>query len=271
MVLVSRSSRLPIIQHLLKDYIDEKKLYPSINLDDDTNCGATVLDTILIGNGDENVQELLVVDVTLLELDLETIGRMIIVLISRSATISAKEEQIFPTYSDHQLENAPIEELIRLNYCEPTGTKYGWTGCRNRRFDWLTVKELDSEAERKSEGAPTSEVRRIRRRSISITPEIGDDIARAVRAMTEALKQNRLLKEQGENSSYHHTSNKKDGASDLKKDYNEEISSIFQCLRFVVENEGKRNSECIPVDHSVLSKDLFSNSLSWSLRMLEMK
>ncbi|KAF3626191.1 hypothetical protein FXO38_29410 [Capsicum annuum] len=62
MVLVSRSSRLPIIQHLLMNYIDEKKLYASINLDDDATCGAAVLDTILIGNGDENVQELLVVD-----------------------------------------------------------------------------------------------------------------------------------------------------------------------------------------------------------------
>ncbi|KAM3283609.1 heat shock 70 kDa protein-like [Capsicum chacoense] len=60
MVLVSRSSRLPIIQHLLMNYIDEKKLYASINLDDDATCGAAVLHTILIGNGDENVQELLV-------------------------------------------------------------------------------------------------------------------------------------------------------------------------------------------------------------------
>ncbi|PHT72050.1 hypothetical protein T459_22835 [Capsicum annuum] len=96
---------------------EDKKLYASINLDIDTTCGAAVLDTILIGNGEENVQELLVVDFTLLELDVETVGRTIIVLISRSATISAKEEQIFPTYSDHQLENNPIEELIRLNYC----------------------------------------------------------------------------------------------------------------------------------------------------------
>ncbi|KAI5661879.1 hypothetical protein M9H77_21202 [Catharanthus roseus] len=48
----------------------------------------------------------------------------------------------------------------------------------------------------RSEGASTSETRRIRRRSISMTPEIGDDIARAVRAMSEALKQNRLLKGQ---------------------------------------------------------------------------
>ncbi|PHT94227.1 hypothetical protein T459_02109 [Capsicum annuum] len=78
-------------------------------------CGTTVLDVILIGNGDENVQELLVVDVTLLDLDVETVGRTIIVLISRNATNSAKKERIFPTYSDHQLENAPIEELSHLN------------------------------------------------------------------------------------------------------------------------------------------------------------
>ncbi|XP_027173007.1 serine/threonine-protein kinase CTR1-like, partial [Coffea eugenioides] len=53
----------------------------------------------------------------------------------------------------------------------------------------------------RSEGASTSETRRLRRRSISITPEIGDDIVRAVRAMNETLKQNRLLKGQGENRS----------------------------------------------------------------------
>lgn len=53
----------------------------------------------------------------------------------------------------------------------------------------------------RSDGASTSEARRIRRRSISITPEIGDDIVRAVRAMNETLKQNRLLREQGEDGS----------------------------------------------------------------------
>ncbi|KAG2599738.1 hypothetical protein PVAP13_5KG434300 [Panicum virgatum] len=42
------------------------------------------------------------------------------------------------------------------------------------------------------DGTSTSNARRIRRRSISITPEIGDDIVRAVRAMNETLKQNRL-------------------------------------------------------------------------------
>ncbi|XP_062007777.1 serine/threonine-protein kinase EDR1-like isoform X7 [Rosa rugosa] len=59
----------------------------------------------------------------------------------------------------------------------------------------------------RSDGASTSEARRLRRRSISITPEIGDDIVRAVRAMNETLKQNRLLRGQGDERSYSHSSN----------------------------------------------------------------
>ncbi|XP_066312252.1 probable serine/threonine-protein kinase SIS8 isoform X2 [Miscanthus floridulus] len=50
------------------------------------------------------------------------------------------------------------------------------------------------------EGTSTSNARRIRRRSISITPEIGDDIVRAVRAMNETLKQNRLQRDHVEGS-----------------------------------------------------------------------
>ncbi|XP_068304051.1 probable serine/threonine-protein kinase SIS8 isoform X2 [Pyrus communis] len=64
----------------------------------------------------------------------------------------------------------------------------------------------------RSDGASTSDARRLRRRSMSITPEIGDDIARAVRAMNETLKQNRLLREQGD-----------DDRSGLQK--NDQISS----------------------------------------------
>ncbi|XP_009395709.2 uncharacterized protein LOC135582492 isoform X1 [Musa acuminata AAA Group] len=47
----------------------------------------------------------------------------------------------------------------------------------------------------RSDGASTSDARRARRRSISFTPEIGDDIVRAVRAMNEALKQKRFLRD----------------------------------------------------------------------------
>ncbi|KAH1127906.1 hypothetical protein AAZX31_06G259100 [Glycine max] len=68
----------------------------------------------------------------------------------------------------------------------------------------------------KSDGASSSEARRIRR-SISITPEIGDDIARAVRAMNETLKQNRLLREQGGDSSLSHSPIDRTSSADLQK------------------------------------------------------
>uniref|UniRef100_A0A7N0TIN5 non-specific serine/threonine protein kinase n=1 Tax=Kalanchoe fedtschenkoi TaxID=63787 RepID=A0A7N0TIN5_KALFE len=58
----------------------------------------------------------------------------------------------------------------------------------------------------RSDGASTLESRRLRRRSISITPEIGDHIVSAVRAMNEKLKQTRHFKEQ-------HDSRSSDGSS----------------------------------------------------------
>jgi hypothetical protein len=69
----------------------------------------------------------------------------------------------------------------------------------------------------KSVGGAKMETKRIRRRSISITPEIGDDIVRAVRAMNEALKQNRLSKEQGDDDSSPNSPNDRTESSHLQK------------------------------------------------------
>ncbi|XP_024638131.1 serine/threonine-protein kinase EDR1 isoform X2 [Medicago truncatula] len=77
--------------------------------------------------------------------------------------------------------------------------------------------QATSRSSYKSDGASSSGPRRIRRRSISITPEIGDDIARAVRAMNEKLKQNRLLREQGDDSSLPHSPNDRTSSAELQK------------------------------------------------------
>ncbi|XAR49540.1 Non-specific serine/threonine protein kinase [Bertholletia excelsa] len=69
----------------------------------------------------------------------------------------------------------------------------------------------------RSEGALSLETRRIRRRSVSITPEIGDDIVRAVRAMNETLKQNRLLRELGGDRLLSYSSNDGDVGSGHQK------------------------------------------------------
>ncbi|KAJ6338202.1 hypothetical protein OIU76_007806 [Salix suchowensis] len=67
------------------------------------------------------------------------------------------------------------------------------------------------------EGASTSEAHRVRRRSISMTLEIGDDIVRAVRAMNETLKQNCLSREHGNDRLFANNLDDKDDGSDLQK------------------------------------------------------
>ncbi|QCE09760.1 Protein kinase [Vigna unguiculata] len=74
-------------------------------------------------------------------------------------------------------------------------------------FRDFTDDQATSRSSYRSDGASSSsEARRIRRRSVSITPEIGDDIVRAVRAMNETLKQNRLLRERGDDNSTNNNS-----------------------------------------------------------------
>ncbi|KAL1325330.1 hypothetical protein HN51_035404 [Arachis hypogaea] len=68
----------------------------------------------------------------------------------------------------------------------------------------------------RSDGASSSQARRIRR-SVSVTPEIGDDIVRAVRAMNEALKQTRRLREHGDHSSLSNSLNDRTSGPDLQR------------------------------------------------------
>ncbi|KAG4971936.1 hypothetical protein JHK85_038357 [Glycine max] len=104
----------------------------------------------------------------------------------------------------------------------------------------------------RSDGTSSSEARRIRRRSISITPEIGDDIVRclkycdnprslhcrAVRAMNETLKQNRLLRERGDDNSFPNSPNNSSSDANLQKnvsnfhlDGHDERSALYSFQR----------------------------------------
>ncbi|KEH39298.1 serine/threonine-protein kinase EDR1 isoform X2 [Medicago truncatula] len=90
--------------------------------------------------------------------------------------------------------------------------------------------QATSRSSYRSDGASSSEARRIRRRSISITPEIGDDIVRAVRAMNETLKQNRLIRERGDDNSFSHYPSNRSSDADLHKNRDQVTSQKAMSL-----------------------------------------
>jgi L1 cell adhesion molecule like protein len=101
-VLVGGSTRIPKIQELLSTFFNGKELCKKLNPDECVAIGAGIQGAILSGTKNEELNSILLVDVTPLSLGIETSGNLMTKLIPRGTTIPTSKTEIFSTFADNQ-------------------------------------------------------------------------------------------------------------------------------------------------------------------------
>ncbi|XP_073021336.1 heat shock cognate 70 kDa protein-like [Primulina eburnea] len=98
-VLVGGSTRIPKVQQMLQYFFNGKELCKSIHPDEAVASGAAIQAAILSGQGNAEVRDILLCEVTPLSLGVHVQGGAMSVIIPRNTTIPTKKEKIFETCS----------------------------------------------------------------------------------------------------------------------------------------------------------------------------
>ena len=96
-ILVGGQTRMPLVQKKVKDFFNQEAR-KDVNPDEAVAIGAAIQAAVLAGD----VKDVLLLDVTPLSLGIETLGRVMSVLIEKNTTIPTKKTQVFSTADDNQ-------------------------------------------------------------------------------------------------------------------------------------------------------------------------